>query len=642
MKNSFLFGRLILLVIAGFLTGNIFSQSTELNYKEKGRGFLTVKITFSNQNGASAITPEEFLNYENIFFTIIPATPDGKNYFKESEVLEDLSLIKMKQGYLDIQPQAALKPVLNAEQKIEKVIMSFPKRNVKLFVPFTFVSPFDTAVIDKLSDVYYNYYNKYKEIYIAGLNLSDNKKYIDAFNTLMAIVTDASTYDEVPHYDFYKHATETLIENSIEQQADSLTNTFNQFSRQFGKDLLLPTLKKCDSVIKVIHKTYEDFGPYVKADLKNSRIYRDKFAKLFDELDAEMVRNYDTYNKSKMLFLEAKTYSNYQFSLFVDVLAQMITHLDTLRLLKGIRPLDMAVLNKIPEKKKELTNTGWYKEFELLVGVINQNIKNTGKVLGDSAMYNLQRQSSEQRQPYYEIFLAFNNLEQREMLFKDYLRTAIERCSDIVLIKNMEMWILGYKLTSESIDQATVTRINEGISLIEAKNWAQAGSIFDIITRQANTVAPPWFYAGVIKFENQETFSAETMFDMALKLYPQYIAPRIYSMNSFFNRGQFDELSKKADEAILTNDIWYFHFWKSRALFELKNYKQTIIEINENCITRNPWDVLQYFVLGDAYLELKDFVNAEAAYRKTQEINPFMDSQLFNEKMTLLQSRRKP
>jgi tetratricopeptide (TPR) repeat protein len=132
------------------------------------------------------------------------------------------------------------------------------------------------------------------------------------------------------------------------------------------------------------------------------------------------------------------------------------------------------------------------------------------------------------------------------------------------------------------------------------------------------------------------------MFDMALKLYPQYIAPRIYSMNSFFNRGQFEDLSKKADEAIATNDIWYFHFWKSRALFELKNYKQTIIEINENCITRNPWDVLQYFVLGDAYLELKDYANAESAYRKTQEINPFMDAQLFNEKMILLQSRRKP
>ncbi len=176
MKNSILSGRILLAVFAWFLACSLFSQSAELNYKEKGRGFLTVKITFSNQNGASGITPEEFLGYENIFFTLVPATPDGKNYFKESEVLEDLSLIKMKQGFLDIQPQAALKPVLNTEQKIEKVIMSFPKRNVKLFVPFTFVSPFDTVVISQLSDVYYNYYNKYKEIYVRGLNFSDNKK----------------------------------------------------------------------------------------------------------------------------------------------------------------------------------------------------------------------------------------------------------------------------------------------------------------------------------------------------------------------------------------------------------------------------------------------------------------------------------
>lgn len=633
---------IITFLLAGLFTGTLIAQSTQLNYKEKGRSFLTGRIYFSNQNGSENVSPAEFLDYEDIFFTIVPSTPDGKNYFKESEVQDDLSLIKMKQGFSEIQRQAPLKTVLNADGKIDKVIFSFPKRMVQLFVPFIFISPVDTAFISDLSDEYFNYYNKYKEKYVSGLNLSDKKKFIDAFNTMMLVVNDTKLYEEITHYDFYQHASETIIENCIEQQTDSLTKTFNNYSRQFSKDLCLLTLKKCDSVIHVLHQTSDVFTPYMQLEFKNSSLYKQKFAKLFEDINAEMIKNYDTYYKSKMQFLETRTYNLYQFSLFVDVLVQMITHLDTLRLLKGIHPFDMAVLDKIPDKKEELNKTGWSKEFELLVGVINQNIKNTGRVFGDSVMNNLQRQSGEQRQPYFEIFLAFNNLEQKEVLFKDYLKNAIGKCSDVVLLSNMEMWILSYKLTAENIDPQTVTRINSGIRLIEAKEWLEAGSIFDIITRQANTVAPPWFYAGEIKFETQETFSAETMFDMALKLYPQYIAPRIYTLNSLYNQGMYEILLKKADEAIAANNIWYFHFWKARSLFANKNYKQTISEVNEFCLPDNPWDVGQYFILGDAYLELKDYANAEIAYRKTQEINPFMDSQLFNEKMTFLQSKRKP
>ena len=190
MKNHPFSYRILLFVLALFITSAMFAQSTELNYKAKGRTFMTAKIYFSNQNGGEEITPEVFFDYENIFFTIIPATPDGKNYFKESEISEDLSLIKLKQGFTEIQPQAALKPVLNGEGKIDKVIMSFAKRQVKLFVPFSFVSPVDTAIISNLSDEYYKYYNKYSEKYVYGLDLVDEKLYIDAFYVLMEIVEE--------------------------------------------------------------------------------------------------------------------------------------------------------------------------------------------------------------------------------------------------------------------------------------------------------------------------------------------------------------------------------------------------------------------------------------------------------------------
>ena len=144
--------RIIAVFLCVFFTNGLFAQSIQLNYKEKGRSFLTAKIYFSAQTGADKITPEEFFDYENVFFTLVPATPDGKDYFKDSEIAEDLSLIKMKQGFAEVQPAAILKPVLNADGKIDKVIMSFPKRQVRLFVPFIFISPFDTATISDFQD----------------------------------------------------------------------------------------------------------------------------------------------------------------------------------------------------------------------------------------------------------------------------------------------------------------------------------------------------------------------------------------------------------------------------------------------------------------------------------------------------------
>lgn len=96
--------KILSVVLAVLFTSAVFAQSAELNYKAKGRTFMTAKIYFSNQNGGEEITPEEFFDYENIFFTIVPATPDGKNYFKESEISEDLGLIKLKQGFMIFGP----------------------------------------------------------------------------------------------------------------------------------------------------------------------------------------------------------------------------------------------------------------------------------------------------------------------------------------------------------------------------------------------------------------------------------------------------------------------------------------------------------------------------------------------------------
>jgi tetratricopeptide (TPR) repeat protein len=251
-------------------------------------------------------------------------------------------------------------------------------------------------------------------------------------------------------------------------------------------------------------------------------------------------------------------------------------------------------------------------------------------------MGNLQRQVVSQRQPYFEIFYAFNYMDKNLPQFKTFLSEALRKCSDPELIEHLEMWILSYNLTFNGMDPKIVARINEGIRLINRMEWQDAENVFNILTRQANNVAPPWFYEGVIKFENGGQYSAESMFERALEINPGYIAPRLFNFEILYEQNSIDKLLTEVEEAIEAYDIWLFHFWKARALFAKAKYKDAIAVIENNCNAMNPWTVDAYFLLGDSYRELNHLDKAEEAYRKTVDVDPYMDTSMFDVKMTML------
>ncbi|OQX77445.1 MAG: hypothetical protein B6D64_08250 [Bacteroidetes bacterium 4484_276] len=641
MKNFSKITKLFTTAIFVIIHAGLFAQfSTDINYKEKGRTISSAIIYFSDENGAENINPDEFIGYQNAFFTIKPADGDVRGYFREKDITEGLTFITLFQDGQEVTKANPLKQICNEAGKVDRVVMAFGKRDVFMYKPFEFRSPIDTASPLLVTDKYFKYYFEYEPVYVEGLNHSDERHYVDAYNTLMEIVEDAQTNEEIKHYSFWQSASENYIQTAIEQRADSLSNTLERLNKRFSAGFSKSNLSQQDSVLNLIIEAQKTFGQYMEMDFPKSSHYANLFNELISGSRSLIAENYKRFNKHEMQFLETYDFTNYEFSFYIDLIARMLCDLDTLKLLDGLSPIEISMLDKMPEKKQELINADWLSKFRVIVNVVNGNIRTKGIVLGDSVMGNLQLHVPGQHQPYYEIFVAFNYLNDNAPMFKSFLSEAIKKCTDSDLIENMEMWILSYNLSFNGMNPKIVSRINEGISLIYTGNWVGAENIFSILTKQANTVAPPWFYAGVVKYENGGPFSAESMFTRALERYPMYIAPRVFNFDILFEQGNFEGLLKEVDDAIAAHDIWLFHFWKARTLFALSKFRDAVAEIENECNSLNPWAVQAYFLLGDSYKEYRSLDKAEQAYRKTQMVDPYMDSGMFDEKMTILMELR--
>jgi tetratricopeptide (TPR) repeat protein len=169
------------------------------------------------------------------------------------------------------------------------------------------------------------------------------------------------------------------------------------------------------------------------------------------------------------------------------------------------------------------------------------------------------------------------------------------------------------------------------------ENWTEAEANFSAITRQANTIAPPWFYLGKAQYKQDETFAAESKFDRALSIYPQYIAPRTFKFKIYLQQEKYNEMLTLANDALETNDIWIFHYYKALALKKLNKLQPAIDELQQACITTNPYNIPQFFLLGDCYKELKKYELAKDAYQKTQSIDIYASEESYNKKMQALE-----
>lgn len=633
----------LLLLAFIFSSFGAHGQSTQLVYKTKGKNSARVNITLSTDMGNTSLSPEEFQKSENLYFTItlVSATKTNffsgrKDYFRESDISDYFSKIAIYQDGQRIKQNKAPSSFSDEKGHLNRVIISFSKENVKLYEPFSFVNNIGGSSKIKIEETFLPSYAPYQNLFVQAKSMLQSNLYTEAFKTVSKIGNDAKNNPEIRTLSFYQDAMQNLAAQAVRKYVDSISNVFSQKQKLFAEEKTKPSLDACDSVLKAFDQQASLFQPYLQSSIPGI----EKLKAYFNKVNTDMNNGYQAsrlaFKKANMALLENSNYSEYKFYLFVDVLSRMLCQTDSFQIIHGLRPIDLKTLNYLPKKKEELTNTGWMKEFKTLVGFLNDNIREKKVIFDNPVMSNLKQQAGLEHQPYYQIFTAFNSLNDNPAKFYTSLNDALVQCSDSTLLNDIDMWLVSYKMTQEGIDPESVDGINKGIAAIESGQWDDANNIFDILKRQANQNPVPWFYSAMILYHQHEIFSAQAQFARALELYPHYLAPRQFIFRILASQKQYQNLLEQADTAISSFNIWFFHYAKAWALLDLNKTSLAINEIQTNCVTMNPWDTKQYFLLGDAYLKMNDFKNARSAYMKTRDIDPFSDSKEFNNKMKAL------
>ena len=434
MKNLFN-SLLIFSFLASGLTS--FGQSTSLIYKKKGKLVHRVVLTISNDAGRKNLNPVDFKKSDNLYFIITPEPTAKKQYFKNSYVEDYFLQISIEQDGNKLTQNNP--PVqLTEGDKITKVILSFPKKDIKLYSAFQFVNKIDKSSPVTLKEIFFPSFDKYKKVFGEAQEMMGNKKYISAFDILYKIEKDAQSNPEIKAYSFYNKATIELPKHVIKYYTDSLYNIFLKKHKIFLKQKSKPLLDSCNSILQTFIRGTATFQPYLQTKEDGIPNLKAQVLKIRNKMDSKYNADKRILRQSSMALLETANYSNYKFFLFVDILSRMLVQTDSLEVIDGIVPLNINLLNKFPKKTEELVNTGWFNDFNVLVSFLNDNIKQQKVIFDPAIISHMKQLSSEEKQPYFEIFSAFNSLESDPNSFYTNMNQAIVKCTDSTLLRNMD------------------------------------------------------------------------------------------------------------------------------------------------------------------------------------------------------------
>ncbi len=619
-----------------FLNTQVIAQSTNLAYKAKGKSTYGVVITFSDDAGNTTLEPSQFFSYNEIYFVLSPAADSPKDFFKESDAEEFLAKIVIDQNGTKVNQSAQARYLLNTQGKLDRIVIAFPKNTFQEYNEFSFnVESFFSDKIT-LEERFFQSYEPQKNSYEGALSKLEEGEFIEAYNDFIKIVNSAGENAEIKSFSFFSPILSKDVPALIDAFIENRNNTFNTANESFQQSKSIDLLNACDKIVKEATEKASNFDSFFELKDIDSSGSKDKVLAFVNNLNDLNNKNFRTFEEEKMGFFKKGSYREYQFDLYLDLISKMLLYKNSLSIIEKLDTININLLKRFPKGKNELIGD-WKNQFEILVRLINKNIEQSGIVFKEDVMENLQNLTTSQKQPYFEIFSAFNALNEDQDSFKTQLQSALLIASDETILDYIEYWLLSFRLTDEGINSAYMSQLNEGISLIERKQFDRADDSFSLLMKIANQYAPVWFYSGQIKHSMGESFSAERFFNKAIEIYPNYLAPRRYILKIFEESENYNQMLENTNKAIQTMDAWYFRYKKASALYRLKKYDEAINEINTECLKKNAWDINQYFLLSDAYRAIGDFEKAKAACEKTLDIDPFStDSKEFDDRMKVI------
>ncbi len=612
----------------------VFAQKVDIDYTTRFRNVYSVTIFFSGPAGQEEASADEFRDLENIYFTISVNPNSQRDHFRMSDLTEELSQIHLVQNGQTLSRSTGLQALDLYNERFTKVLMAYSKDDLQLYKPFFFASPLGRSEEIKLDEVFYSKFAEYKEYLSQANQYLQEKKYIEAFEQLLPVALDAKSEEEIRHFSFFEEASETRIEEAIELYVDSIASYFEYHELIFLQSIDdLSLLKNLDTIADQFTDSYAIFSPYLNADYPKSNFLDEKFKNLEVQFQKSISENREIFKNKHFSFFKNGNYEDFKFRLFIDVITKLIIHTDSYTSQVSLRPIDMDVLEYYESERSLLQRTSWLDDFIVIVTLLNEEIEENLTIFNSDILQHLNEIRDQQPEPYYEMLLAFNKMTSNPGNFQYYINQSISRSSDETTIMHLERWTFFSRFLSLNIDINIINSLNKGLSLIADNKWREATEIFEIISMQANHLAPPWYYSAIVDINMGEDFTAEVKFNHAIDRYPDYLSPRLYLFNWLYEKQMYQDIVNQANQILDQQEIYIIQLWKARALLAQEEYELALEQIIEYAHELNAFDVYSWFLLGDIYLAMGNKELARESYRKTQQIDPFTSSGIYNEKM---------
>lgn len=622
----------LFICLALLLSSLSWAQSADIVYKQKGKSSYELTIQLTDQQGLPIISPQQFIDSENVFFSLIPNSKSERTYFKESDFKNELLGIGLYQNNKPKNVQS-IKPV-QADGKIVQVIMTYLKSDLTLWNPLIFKKGFMSSGEIQFPETYSDDYEWFNEKYQALLNLEKNQKYEEMLTTSTEILQQVEKSNSVSYMHFYNALTEELPFFAAVTPLNNMMEEYHHVEVQMNSGWNIADLKRLNELESAILKWIEKAKPYSMLKYKKSTELSQLLRNTKEKLSASQASNQDNFVVKKISVIEQGKYDHYQFQLFVDLLYHTILKNSS------FKSVSKNIILNFPLKKEEETklevDADWKQQFnDLLFALqLKQQNDSAGLLFNKNIINNLYSEIAFQPKPYFEIFSAANSAITGSDLFVELIDESVKKCNNAEEISKMEVMKLCYHPKIE-MSESFVDNINNGMKKLSESKWKEADFSFELGIRQNSQFAPAWFFLGYCKFKQGEVFSAQSRIEQALQLTPDYVSPNLFLFNILEEQNDFAKILMMSKGALSMQNVFLYHFWKAKAHFMNKQYTDAIDEIKNGCLPLNPNNVESYFLLGDIYVVLKKIDLARESYLITQQINPF-ESTLFNEKMSAI------
>lgn len=629
MKNSTIAVFVIILIL---ISTSLNSQTTELNYKQKGKTTYSLTISLSDAKGIVGNTPDQFIASEYIYFVIQPNEKSERAYFKEGDLKDEIASIALFQEK-KVEFAQNIQPI-EEDGKITRILLTYAKIDVKLWLSFVFQSAIGSSEPIYLNETYYDDFKLFATKYNSLLKLEKEKKYEDMLLTSKEVIDEAKRSDFFEHLSFYDALIDSLPFKAINKPITQLKNKFKNAESNFSISYDINDLKELDEIIEESEVFFHKVEAFCELDFPKKTESLDLVKSTREDFAKQRKFQFDNFAAKKIQLLETGTFDQYQFRLFVNLLQKIILQNSGFTSVKSNLSL-MKSLSK--DDELNLETSGWKQEFDDMIFGLTYKSDSlpTTYIFNEKIITNLEQQRANQPKPYYELFISANSAVSGDNSFVENIQECINLSADYDDVEQMEIMKISYDMTSEDLSESSRNNLNAGKKNLSVGKWKEADFNFELAIRQNSQFAPAWFYLGYAESKLLELFSAQSRIDQSLLLLPDYITPKLFSFNLLKEQGDYAKILQLSKTAVAINNAYLIHLWKAEAHFMLKQYNEAVEEIKSGCLPLNQNHEAVYFLLGDIYVAMKKIDLAKEAYKKTQQINPF-ESALFNEKMSLL------